>query len=74
MARPYTLSIRDPQAGSGDRPSHVEFDAAAGTVALNEAYMSVLDRVLATARELGVRVVLPFVDQWDWVGVRGNVA
>jgi len=29
-----------------------------------------MDQVLATARELGVRLVLPFVDQWEWVGVR----
>jgi hypothetical protein len=30
----------------------------------------VMDQVLVTARELGVRIVLPFVDQWEWVGVR----
>lgn len=41
VARPYTLSIRDPVAGSGDRPAHVEFDAATGTMGLNEAYFQV---------------------------------
>jgi hypothetical protein len=30
-----------------------------------------MDQVIAIAGELRVRLVLPFVDQWDWVGVRG---
>lgn len=30
----------------------------------------VLDQVIALAGEMGIRLVLPFVDQWDWVGVR----
>lgn len=73
VARAYTLSVRDPQAGSGDRPSHLEWDAAEQKVVLNEGRFRVLDQVLATARELGVRIILPLIDQWDWVGVRGVV-
>lgn len=30
-----------------------------------------MDQVIAMAGELRVRLVLPLVDQWDWVGVRG---
>lgn len=30
----------------------------------------VLDQVIALAGEMGIRLVLPFIDQWDWVGVR----
>jgi hypothetical protein len=39
VARPYTLSIHDPKAGSGDRPCHVLFSN--GTTALNEGHFQV---------------------------------
>lgn len=31
----------------------------------------IMDQLIVTAGELRVRLVLPFVDQWEWVGVRG---
>ena len=31
-------------------------------------YLQVLDQALAIARELRIRLIIPFVDQWQWVG------
>jgi hypothetical protein len=62
VVRLYTLSVRK----AGDReevPRHVlgpgEFD--------EEAFRA-LDRVMEVAARKGIRVIVPFVDQWGWWG------
>jgi mannan endo-1,4-beta-mannosidase len=61
-ARTYTLSVRkkeDPDS----LPRHV---LAPGR--FNEEAFRTLDRVLVTAGQKGVRLIIPFVDNWSWWG------
>ena len=61
-ARIYTLSVRkaddDPAI-----PRHV-----LGPGVFNEEAFRALDKVLQVANETGVRVIIPFVDNWVWWG------
>jgi mannan endo-1,4-beta-mannosidase len=62
VVRMYTLSVRraddDPAI-----PRHV-----LGPGQFNEEAFRALDKVLQVANETGVRVIVPFVDQWSWWG------
>ncbi len=68
VVRTYSISVV-----RGDNPpasaSHV---LAPGT--FNEAAFVVLDRALQTANEQGVRLVIPLVNNWPWMGGRGEYA
>jgi|GEM_PF-1143852 len=59
VTRTYVLSI----AGVGKDPVHVE---APGKY--NEAAFQSLDRVLALAGKHDVKVIIPFIDTWEWWG------
>jgi len=64
VVRIYTLSVRKPT----DPPNAVRH--VVGPRQFNEEAFIALDRVLATAAELGVQVILPFVDNWPhWGGI-----
>ena len=64
VVRIYTLSVRKP-SDSADVVRHVT-----GPNQFNEEAFVVLDRLLANAAELGVKVIVPFVDNWAyWGGV-----
>lgn len=39
-----------------------------GVMQFNEENFKKLDRLLALANQYGVRVIIPFVDQWQWTG------
>jgi len=68
VVRIYTLSVRRP--GQGDYvPVHV---LAPGR--FNEEAFRALDMVLAQANRLGVRVIIPLVDNHQWWGGRGEYA
>jgi len=62
VARTYTLSVRkaddDPAI-----PRHV-----LGPGRFNEQAFRALDKVLEVANKTGVRVIIPFVDNWVWWG------
>jgi hypothetical protein len=60
--RTYTLSVRRSD-DDASIPRHV-----LGPGQFNEAAFVALDRVLQIANETGVRVIIPFVDQWSWFG------
>jgi hypothetical protein len=62
VVRVYTLSVRrrDDDAGM---PRHV-----LGPGQFDEEAFRALDKVLETANRTGVRVIVPFVDQWSWWG------
>jgi len=62
VARMYALSVRRPT----DDPSLPRYVTGPG--AFNEEAFAALDRVLKEANEQGVRVIVPFVDQWSWWG------
>ncbi len=64
VVRMYTLSVRK----ATDTPQTVRHVLAPGQ--FNEEAFVVLDRVLAIAAELGIQVIIPFVDNWaHWGGV-----
>lgn len=62
VARTYVLSVCR-REGENPIPCHVR---APGQ--FNEEAFRALDRVLAVANRLGVRVVVPLVDNWKWWG------
>ncbi len=68
VARIYTLSVRRQDDPAG-MPRHVinpgEF---------NEEGFVALDKCLEIANELGVRLIIPFVDNWSWWGGRADYA
>jgi hypothetical protein len=62
VVRIYTLSVRkadDPE----DMPRHV-----LGPGEFDEEAFEVLDTVLDVARQKGVRLIIPLVDNWKWWG------
>jgi hypothetical protein len=59
VTRTYVLSV----AGTGKSPVHVEAPGQYG----EEAFQS-LDRVLALANRYDVKVIVPFIDTWEWWG------
>ncbi|HDQ46287.1 MAG TPA: hypothetical protein ENN17_12455 [bacterium] len=62
VVRIYTLSVRRDQ-DTPDMPRHVT-----GPGRFNEEAFQALDRVLQVANETGVRVIIPFVENWKWFG------
>ncbi len=62
VTRIYVISVRRP--GDDSRIiRHVE-----GPGRFNEEAFKALDKVLQIANETGVRVIIPFVDNWKWWG------
>ncbi|KAJ3032960.1 hypothetical protein HK097_005016, partial [Rhizophlyctis rosea] len=70
VARIYTLSIQN-ENGSG-LLKHVVVANGTGTesvtLGLNERMMVVMDRALAIASQHDVRIIIPFIDNWEWWG------
>jgi mannan endo-1,4-beta-mannosidase len=68
VARMYTLSVRR----EDDTPGIIRHVEAPGI--FNEEAFKTLDRVLQIANETGIRLIIPFVDNWRWWGGRGEYA
>lgn len=68
VARSYVLSVAKTNDPIG-MPRHI-----LGPGKLNEEAMVILDEVLAGANRHGVRLIIPFVDQWNWWGGIGEIA
>lgn len=62
VTRMYVLSVKREDDGK-DVIRHVEAPAQ-----FNEEAFKALDKVLQVANEVGVRVIIPFVDNWHWWG------
>jgi len=62
VTRTYTLSVRK----EGDNPAIPRHVLGPGK--FNEDAFRALDKVLQVANETGVRVIIPFVDNWIWWG------
>lgn len=60
VARTYVLSVGD---SGTDVPRTVLSPGE-----LSEEQMLAMDHALAAANEQGIRLIVPFVDQWSWVG------
>jgi len=68
VVRIYALPIR--RADDCDNvPRYIT-----GPGAFNEEAFVALDRVLVAARRHGVRLIVPFVDQWSWWGGQAELA
>ncbi len=67
-ARTYVISVIRTNDLPGT-PRHV-----LGPGKFNEAAFRTLDQVLATANQTGVRLIIPLVDNWPWMGGRAEYA
>ncbi len=68
VVRSYVLSVIRTNDGPGI-PRHV-----LGPGKFNEDGFRALDEILAAANQAGVRVIVPFVDNWNWWGGREDYA
>ena len=68
VARTYVISVQRTN-DAPDVPRHV---LAPGK--FNEAAFRTLDEVLVTANRTGVRLIIPLVDNWPWMGGRAEYA
>lgn len=58
--RTYSLTVRD----KNDAPNairHID-----GPATINEEAFRSMDKLLELANQYGVRVIIPFIDNWDW--------
>jgi hypothetical protein len=62
VTRAYVISVKKEE----DRPEIIRHVEAPGV--FNEKAFAVLDKALETANKTGVRVIIPFVDNWQWWG------
>ncbi len=62
VVRMYTLSVRR----KDDTPEIPRYVLGPGQ--FNEEAFQALDLALAVANEVGVRIIIPFVDNWSWMG------
>jgi len=62
VVRCYTLSVRK-QGEDPSIPRHVKSPGQ-----FNEETFRALDKVLEVANDMGIRVIIPFVDNWPWWG------
>ena len=66
--RTYVITVKRADDLPGT-PKHV-----LGPGLLNERAFLTLDSILAVANELGIRLIIPLVDNWKWMGGRGQYA
>lgn len=73
--RVYVLSVATPWDEACGRETHILPPAKpGGPPRLNEPAMVVYDRMIALAHEHNLRLILPFIDHWQWWGGRGELA
>jgi mannan endo-1,4-beta-mannosidase len=68
VTRTYVISVER----TNDTPEIPRHVLAPGK--FNEAAFRTLDEVLAAANRTGVRLIIPFVDNWPWMGGRAEYA
>lgn len=68
VVRTYTITVKRPDDLPGT-PKHV-----LGPGQFNEEAFQSLDILMALAAKHGVRVIIPFVDNWPWMGGRAEYA
>lgn len=65
VTRTYTIPVFNGENGARAYVTGVD---EAGNLTFNEDALNSLDDVLAKANQYGIRVVVPFVDHWHWIG------
>ena len=68
VVRTYVISV----LRTNDAPSTPRYVLGPGK--FNEAAFRTLDEILATANRTGVRLIIPLVDNWPWMGGRAEYA
>jgi hypothetical protein len=68
VARTYAISVRR----TNDAPGTPRYVLGPGQ--FDETAFRTMDRVLAAANRLGVRLIIPLVDNWPWMGGRAEYA
>lgn len=79
VARIYCFSVQKPTDDTiTASKKHFRASAGLGTddvvIELNERLFVALDRAIAIAGPLGVRIIIPFIDNWEWWGGTGAFA
>lgn len=73
--RIYVLSVADPSDIACGRETHIMPPANSNAMpSLNENAMQVYDRMIALAEKHQLRLILPFIDHWQWWGGRKQLA
>jgi endo-1,4-beta-mannosidase len=73
--RIYVLSVEDPSDSLCQRQTHIlKPKTVGGFPHLNEEAMVVYDRMIALAEQHKLRLILPFIDHWEWWGGRKQLA
>lgn len=73
--RVYVLSVQQASDQACDRQTHILAPAEPGGMPrLSEAAMVPYDRMIALSDKYGLRLILPFIDQWPWWGGREQLA
>lgn len=65
VTRTYTIPVYN---GENADTAYVTGVDADGKLTFNENALNALDNVLAAANKYGIRVVIPLVDHWHWIG------
>lgn len=73
--RVYVLSVQQENDKDCERETHILAPATPdGIPRLNEKAMTVYDNMIAQADKQGLRLILPFIDNWWWWGGREQLA
>ena len=65
VTRTYTIPVFN---GQNSATAYVTGVDNEGNLTFNEDALNMLDDVLAKANQYGIRVIVPFVDHWHWIG------
>lgn len=73
--RIYVLSVAEMSDQACDRSVHILAPSTEnGMPRLNESAMQVYDRMISLSQQYGLRLILPFIDHWEWWGGRKQLA
>ncbi|WP_206485958.1 hypothetical protein [Thalassotalea sp. G2M2-11] len=73
--RIYVLSVEHEDDAKCGRETHIlKPDLPNGMPLLNEKAMVVFDQLIAHADKYGLRLIVPFIDHWEWWGGRKQLA
>ncbi|WDE11046.1 beta-mannanase man5E [Thalassomonas haliotis] len=73
--RTYVLSVEQEFDAACDRDTHIQAPLTKGGLPrLNETAMVHYDRMIALADKYNLRLILPFIDHWEWWGGRKQLA
>lgn len=65
VTRSYVIPVFN---GHNDKWAYVKGVDENGKLIFNEDALNELDNLLAVCNEYGIRLIIPFVDHWHWVG------